>query len=84
MPSSSEAGSIWSTSAMSRRREDPAAMDLEAEVNQLYNDIVNLQEDYQSTVVMPYAEKVLVDFVNDSDIIDNKEQFIKNMKTWLY
>ena len=37
------------------RREDPAAMDLEAEVNQLYNDIVNLQEDYQSTVVMPYA-----------------------------
>lgn len=66
------------------RREDPAAMDLEAEVNQLYNDIVNLQEDYQSTVVMPYAEKVLVDFVNDSDIIENKEQFIKNMKTWLY
>ena len=60
------------------------SMDLEAEVNQLYNDIVNLQEDYQSTVVMPYAEKVLVDFVNDSDIIDNKEQFIKNMKTWLY
>lgn len=60
------------------------SMDLEAEVNQLYNDIVNLQEDYQSTVVMPYAEKVLIDFVNDSDIIDNKEQFIKNMKTWLY
>lgn len=66
------------------RREDPVAMDLEHEVNQLYNDIVNLQEDYQSTVVMPYAEKVLVDFVNNSDVIENKDQFIKNMKTWLY
>jgi len=33
---------------------------------------------------MPYAEKVLIDFVNDSDVIEDKEQFIKNMKTWLY
>lgn len=66
------------------RRADPNVMDLEAEVNQLYSDIEHLQEDYQSTVVMPYAEKILVDFVNDSDIIDNKEQFIENMKTWLH
>jgi hypothetical protein len=66
------------------RKQDPNAMDLEAVVNQLYSDIENLQEDYQSTVVMPYAEKVLTDFVNDSDIIEDKEQFIKNMKTWLY
>lgn len=66
------------------RKQDPNAMDLEAVVNQLYSDIENLQEDYQSTVVMPYAEKVLIDFVNDSDVIEDKEQFIKNMKTWLY
>jgi hypothetical protein len=34
--------------------------------------------------VLPYAEKVLVDFVNDSDVVTNKPQFIANMKKWLY
>lgn len=66
------------------RKQDPVAMDLEEEVNRLYENLVNLQEDYQSTVVMPYAEKILVDFVNDSDVVVDKEGFIRNMKRWLY
>ena len=66
------------------RMRDPMAIDLEETVNRLYENLINLQEDYQSTVVLPYAEKILVDFVNESDVIQDKPQFIKNMKTWLY
>ena len=66
------------------RMEDPNQPDLQHLVDKLYHDLHDLQQYYQSRVVMPYAEKILTDFVNDSDIIDNKEQFIKNMKTWLY
>ena len=66
------------------RMEDPNQPDLQHLVDKLYHDLHDLQQYYHSRVVMPYAEKILTDFVNDSDIIDNKEQFIKNMKTWLY
>ena len=66
------------------RMEDPNQPDLQHLIDKLYHDLHDLQQYYQSRVVMPYAEKILTDFVNDSDVIDNKEQFIKNMKTWLY
>lgn len=66
------------------RSEDPNAVDLEHLTKELYDNLVNLQEDYQSTVVMPYAEKILVDFVNNSDVIADKELFISRMKKWLY
>ena len=66
------------------KMEDPNEPDLALLTDTLYKDLESLKEDYQSTIVMPYAEKALIDFVNDCDLIDNKAQFIKNMKTWLY
>ena len=57
--------------------------DLQELSSSLYNIISLLQIDYQDRVVKPYAEKILTDFVNNSDVVENKEQFIKNMKSWL-
>lgn len=65
--------------------EDPVSnVDLKDLATRLYSMIDPLQTDYQDKVVLPYAEKVLVDFVNDSDVVTNKPQFIANMKKWLY
>jgi len=33
--------------------------------------------------VRPYADKILVDFVNDSDAVKDKPAFIRNMRKWL-
>lgn len=63
---------------------DPNAVDLQKKATKLYSMIDPLQTDYQDKVVLPYAEKVLVDFVAGSDAVVNKQLFINNMKKWLY
>lgn len=57
--------------------------DLEDLVTKLSSIVDRLKVDYQDRVVIPYAEKVLTDFVNDSDAVKDKPAFIANMKKWL-
>lgn len=67
-----------------RVESDPNVVDLQKKATELYSMIDPLQTDYQDKVVLPYAEKVLIDFVADSDAVVNKNLFINNMKKWLY
>ena len=65
--------------------EDPISnVDLAHLADNLYSMMDPLQIDYQDRVVLPYAEKVLTDFVEQSDVVANKLQFIVNMKKWLH
>lgn len=58
--------------------------DLGLFAKQLSNDLKNLSDLYTKDIVLPYAEKILTDFVNESDAVKDKPMFIKNMKHWLY
>lgn len=58
-------------------------LNLENLSRQLRSELGALQTIYQKNIVMPYAKKVLVDFVNESDAVKDKPAFIQNMLTWL-
>lgn len=73
-----------SIAKFNKARVAEGGLDLEAMSKQLSNDINNLNNVYTRDVVLPYAEKILVDFVNDSNAVKDKPTFIKNMKHWLY
>lgn len=66
------------------RRQDPNNIDLQSVATQLRNDVVSLQELYTRDIVLPYTEKILTDFVNESDAVKDKPTFIKNMLHWLH
>ena len=62
---------------------DDNATDLKELSTKLYEMMATLQADYQQSIVRPYADKILVDFVNDSDAVKDKPAFIRNMRKWL-
>ena len=45
--------------------------------------IDSMQQDYQDKVAIPYAKKVLTDFVYESDAVKDKDTFIRNMIRWI-
>ena len=73
-----------SIAKLNKLRIQEGKLDLESTSKQLVNDIRNLNDVYTRDIVLPYAEKILVDFVNESDAVKDKPTFIKNMKHWLY
>lgn len=73
-----------SIAKMNNLRVEEGSIDLAAATKQLRNDIVNLNDVYTRDIVLPYAEDLLVAFVNESDAVKDKPTFIKNMKHWLY
>ena len=51
--------------------------------SRLQRVVDSMQQDYQDKVAIPYAKKILMDFVYDSDAVKDKEAFIRNMIKWI-
>ena len=67
-------------------REDQDAMysqDLFELTTSLQRVVDSMQQDYQDKVAIPYAKKVLTDFVYESDAVKDKDTFIRNMIRWI-
>ena len=52
-------------------------------VENMQRVVDSMQQDYQDKVAIPYAKKVLTDFVYESDAVKDKEAFIRNMMRWI-
>ena len=67
-------------------KEDQEAMyaqDLFDLTTSLQRVVDSMQQDYQDKVAIPYAKKVLTDFVYESDAVKDKDTFIRNMIRWI-
>lgn len=52
-------------------------------VENMQRVVDSMQQDYQDKVALPYAKKVLTDFVYESDAVKDKEAFVRNMMRWI-
>lgn len=52
-------------------------------VENMQRVVDSMQQDYQDKVALPYAKKILTDFVYESDAVKDKEAFIRNMMRWI-